>query len=178
MLRLPFGMPPSVALAPVDLAAAAANTNYASVRDINRCLALLFFCRVGASGENVTVSLQQATTAGGANAKAMQLERLFFKKGAPTFATAPAVNDKFVASPLATKEAPIASWATATDRVAATNEFMGMILIRPHDLDMAGGFSYVRAQFTDPGATAQLAFALWLPEGLAYAGQTAPSILE
>lgn len=176
---IPFGGSVSIALSPVDLSAAAANSLYANVAHVNDFMALLAFLKAGTAGDNVTISLQQATDAAGTGAKALSIKEVFFKKGGPTFATAPATNDKFVRSPSTpiNRETAISSYATATDRVAATNDFMALIRISPKDLDFMNGFRYVRAQFTDPGANAQLGFALWIPIGPAIKGVDAPSIL-
>jgi hypothetical protein len=174
---LPFGGGVSVALSPVDLAAAATNTLYANVRDINECLYLLWFIRAGASGENVTLSLQQATTAAGGSAKVLQLRDVWFKRGGPTFATNPATNDLWTKNAAIGRETPANTYATATDRVAATNDFMALIRISPKDLDSVNGFSYVNGQCTDPGATAQLGCAFWIPQGHAYAGAPGLSLL-
>jgi hypothetical protein len=177
--QLPNGGGLSVALSPVNLASAAANSLYANIANVNKALLLLVFLKAGGSGENVTINLQQATDAAGTGAKTLNIKEVFFKKGATTFATAPNTNDKFARSPSTpvNRETAIASYATATDRVAATNDFMALIRISPADLDMANGFRYVRAQFTDPGATEQLGMALWIPDGAAYLGDSAPSIL-
>lgn len=177
--QLPFGGGVSIALSPVDLSSAAANSLWANVANINKALLLVFFCKAGAAGENVTVSLQQATDASGTGAKVLNIKEVFFKKGGPTFATAPATNDKFARSPSTplNRETAIASYASATDRVAATNDFMGCVRISPADLDQDNAFRYVRAQFTDPGATAQLGFAIWVADGYAYQGVDAPSLL-
>lgn len=177
--QLPNGGGLSIALAPVDLSAAAVNSLWASVRNVNKALFLIAFLKAGTAGDNVTIALQQATDAAGTGAKVLNIKEVFFKKGATTFATAPNTNDKFNRSPSTptNRETAISTYPTATDRVAATNDFMAAIRICPADLDMANGFSYVRATFTDPGANAQLGFAIWLPDGAAYLGQDAPSIL-
>lgn len=177
--QLPLGGGVSIALSPVDLAAAAANSLYANIANVNKALLLVVFIRAGAAGENVTINLQQAQDSSGTGAKALNIREVFFKRGATTFATAPNTNDKFVRSPSTpnNRETAITTYATATDRVAATNDFMCVIRICPADLDGANNFRYVRAQFTDPGATAQLGVALWMADGYAYNGADVPSIL-
>jgi hypothetical protein len=175
--QLPFGGGVSIALAPVDLSSAATTTLYAKVRDINDFLWLVFFLKAGTAADEATLNLVQATSAAGANAKVLNIKEVWFKKGGPTFATAPATNDLWTKSALATREASIATYATATDRVAATNDFMAAIRISPKDLDAAGGFGWVRGGCTDVGTNAQLGMAFWIPEGIAYSGTAAPSIL-
>jgi hypothetical protein len=175
--QLPFGGGVSIALSPIDLSAGATNTLYAKVRDINDFLWLLVFLKAGTAADEVTLSLQQATTSAGGSAKTLQIKEVWFKKGGPTFATAPATNDLWTKSTAVTREAPANTYATATDRVAATNDFFAAIRISPKDLDAANGFGWVRGGVTDPGANAQLGFAIWIPEGIAYQGSAAPSIL-
>lgn len=174
---LPFGGSASVALAPVNLAAAAANSLWASVRDCNDFLGLLVFLGAGTATQDITITLQQATTSGGAGAKALQIKEAFFKRGNAGFTAANAlVQDRFVKTALFNREVPANNYATAADRVATTNDFMTLIRISPKDLDMAGGFRYVRAQFNQPAA-AQLAVAFWLTMGSAYNGDVARSLL-
>lgn len=177
--QLPNGGGISVALAPVDLSVAAVNSLWASIRNVNKSLFLLVFLKAGTAGDNVTISLQQAKDAAGTGAKALNIKEVFFKKGATTFVTAPNTNDKFTRSPSTpvNRETAISSYNTTTDRVAATNDFMALIRISPADVDLVNNFAYVRAQFTDPGSNAQLGCAFWIPDGAAYLGDSAPSIL-
>ena len=177
--QLPFGGGVSIALSPVDLSAAAANTLYARMSNVNKALFLMVFLKAGTSGDNVTINLQQAQDASGTGAKTLNIREVFFKKGATTFATAPNTNDKFARSPSTpnNRETSISTYATATDRVAATNDFIALIRISPADLDGDNGFQYVRGQLTDPGSNAQLGFALWIADNYAYQGADVPSIL-
>lgn len=174
---IPFGGSVSVALAPVNLASAAANTLWGSIRDCNDFLGLLVFIGAGTAGQEITIGLQQALTSGGGSAKALQVKEAWFKRGSTGFTAGNAlVQDRFVKSALFNREVPANNYATATDRVAATNDFMAYIRISPKDLDQANGFRYVRAQFNAPAA-AQMAAAFWLPAGSAYNGDTARSLL-
>jgi hypothetical protein len=174
---LPFGGGVSVALAPVDLSAAAATTLFANTRDVEGCLFLLWFIKAGTAADEATLNLVQATTAAGAGAKVLNIKEVWFKKGAPTFATSPAVNDLWTKSALVNRELPAATYATAADRVAATNDFMAAIRISPADLDMANGFRFVRGGCTDVGINPQLGTALWVPESRAYNSSPGLSIL-
>jgi hypothetical protein len=175
--QLPFGGGVSIALPPVDLAAAAANTLYAKVRDINDFLWLIWYLGAGTAGDEATLSLQQATNASGGSAKTLPITEVWFKRGGPTFATNPATNDLWTKNATISRETPANTYATAANRVAATNHFMAAIRISPKDLDMGNGFGWVRGGCTDVGANAQLGFAFWVPEGIAYQGSSFPSIL-
>ena len=167
--QLPFGGGASVALAPADLAAAAQASLWASVRDINDFLWLFWYFGAGAAAEHATVTLQQARTSSGGNAKALSVREVWFKRGNAAFTPANAsTNDLWTKSTLATREVPVASYATATDRVSAANHFIAAIRISKSDLDGSNGFVYVGASCNDVGTTVQLGFALWIPEGFAY----------
>lgn len=174
---LPYGAPPSMAIAPVSLAGAAAATLWANVRDVNDFLGLFFFLGIGTAAEDITITLTQATSSAGAGAKALVVKEAWYKTGGPAFTAATAAaTDKFVKSTLFTRESSAATYITTTDRVAVTNQFMGLIRISPKDLDLAGGFKYAKASFSASTA-AQLMYAHWLPMGNAYSGKTLPSLL-
>ena len=167
--QFPFGGAASVALAPVDLAAAAQSSLWANVRDINDFLWLYWYFSAGAAAEHATLTLQQARTSSGGSAKALSVREVWFKRGNATFTPGNAsTTDLWTKSALATREAPIASYATATDRVSAANHFVAALRVSKSDLDGANGFTYVGAACSDVGTTVQLGFALWIPEGLAY----------
>ena len=169
--KFPFGGGASIALAPVNLSSGATSTLYANMRDVNDELWLLLFCDVGTAAEDVIVTLQQATSNAGAGVKPLTVREAWFKRGGPTFTNANAsTRDVWTKSTLMNREAPTATYITATDRVAATNQFYAAIRIMAGDLDAANGFTYVRATLNDPGTGAQLGFALWYPEGYALSG--------
>jgi hypothetical protein len=151
------------------LASGAQTSLWANVRDINDFLWLYWYFGAGAAAEHATLTLQQARTSSGGNAKALSVREVWFKRGNPAFTPGNAsVTDLWTKSALATREAPIASYATATDRISAVNHFVAAIRVSKSDLDGANGFSYVGASCNDVGVAVQLGFALWIPEGFAY----------
>lgn len=167
--QFPFGGGASVAIAPVDLAAAAAASLWANMRDVNDFMWGIVYLGAGAAGEHATITLQQARTNAGGNAKALTIKEVWYKRGSAAFTNAnSAAQDKWVKSGVATREAAVASYVTTADRVTGLNHFMAGFRISKSDLDNAGGFNYVQLNIADVGATAQLGFALWLPEGFAY----------
>jgi hypothetical protein len=169
--KLPYGGGASLALAPVDLSAAAVSTLYANMRDVNDELWLLLFFGVGTAADEAIITLTQATSSAGAGVKALTVKEAWYKRGGPTITNANAsTRDVWTKSTLMTREAPTATYITASDRVAATNQFMAAIRILPGDLDHANGFTYVKGAVNDVGANAQLCFGLWVPEGYALAG--------
>lgn len=176
--QLPFGGGVSIALAPVDLQTAQ-NGTWAKISNVNKALILLVFAKAGTAADELTINLQQATDNGGTGAKTLKIKEVFFKRGGTAFTTTPNTRDKFARSPSTpeNRETEITSYATATDRVAATNDFMCAIRICPADLDADNGFMYVRPQFSDVGTNAQLGFALWIADGASYNGVDTASLL-
>ncbi len=175
--QFPFGGGASIALPPVNLATGANNSLWASVRDINDSLLLLFYFGAGTAGQNITVTLQQALNSSGGSAKALVVKEAWFKRGGAAFTAGnAAARDVFVKSAIANREVAAANYDTTADRVASTSGFMGIIRISPKDLDMVNNFRYVRAQFTQPAA-AQQGVALWVPNGAAYQGTQPLSLL-
>lgn len=166
----PFGGGISIALPPVNLATAANNSLWASMRDINDSLFLLAYFGAGTATQDITITLTQATSSAGANSKALVVKEAWFKRGSTAFTAGnAATRDVFVKSPGFNREVSAANYNTATDRVATTNEFLALIRISPKDVDLVNNFRYVRASFNQPAA-AQLGVAFWIPNGNAYNG--------
>lgn len=177
MMQLPFGVPLSVALHPQDLAGGAKSSLWASMQDVNGMMHILIYIAPGTATQDITVNLRQATNASGGSAKTLNIREVFFKRGDAAFQPSTAnVRDKFVRSTLANREAPIASYNSAADRVATTNHLFLDIRISPSDLDTVNGFEYVQVQFTSPAA-AQLACAFFAFDSRGYQGLNAPSPL-
>lgn len=169
--KFPYGGGASLALAPIDLATAGATTLYANMRDVNDELWLLLFLGVGTAAEEAIITLTQATSNAGAGVKALTVKEAWYKRGGPTFTNANATTrDVWTKSALMTRDAATATYITASDRVAATNQFYAAIRIMAGDVDNANGFTFVKAAINDVGAGAQLAFGLWVPEGYALSG--------
>lgn len=169
--KLPYGGGVSPALMPIDLSSGATATLYANMRDVNDELWLLVILGVGTAADEAIVTLTQATSNAGAGVKALTVKEAWYKRGGPTFTNANAsTRDVWTKSALQTRESPAATYVTATDRVAATNQFIAAIRIAAGDLDHANGFTYVKAAINDVGTNAQLGFALWMPEGWALGG--------
>lgn len=164
--QFPFGDSGSPALL-ADLTGGAKSTNWAGVSNVNGFLNLLLFIGAGTAAQDITITLAQATSNAGAGSKLLQVKEVYFKAGAAGAILA--AKDFWTKSSAASREAPANSYASATDRVAATNQFMALIRISPADLDVAGGYGYVGASFNSPAAS-QLACGLWVPEQVAYKG--------
>ena len=147
-------------------------------RDCNDALALVLTIGAGTAAQDITISLQQATSAAGAGAKPLKFKEAWYKRGVPTFTPAnAATQDKWVKSILASRDVPIfnGQYITAADRVSATNLFIALIRISPKDLDT--GYPYVGAILSSPAAS-QWASGLWVPLGNAASGSSIPSLLS
>lgn len=177
MDQIPFGGGASVGLMPVDLSGGAKSSLYANVRNINGKLAIMALIAAGTAWQNITITLSQAKTSAGGDAKVLNVKEVYFKRGGANFTAANAADrDKFVKSAYSTREVPTVSYVSTTDRVASTNDFLAAIMVNPADLDQANGFTYVRVEFSSPAA-AQLGAAWFIPIDPAYEGPNAPSML-
>jgi len=162
MFKFPFGGI-SPALKPSDLSVANVSTLYANMRASELWLLLNF--GVGTAGDNAVISLTQATSNAGANAKVLSVREAWYMRGAPTLTNANAsVQELWTKSLLFSREAPAASYPTVTDRGAATNEFFAAIRIRGCDLDVLNGYKAVKAVIGDTGAVSQTCTGVWLSE--------------
>lgn len=163
--QLPFGGGASIGFVPVNLATAANPSAYANMRDVNKFLNILIVTGVGTAGEDIVITLKQATSKAGAGAKELLIKRAAYKVGVG--ATLPAL-DKWTVNTACSNESPIASLNTA-DHDQAENVGMELIRVRPQDLDMENGFSFVMVNVAKV-TNAQIGVALFIPEGVAYEG--------
>lgn len=164
--QFPFGDSGSPALL-ADLTGGAKSTNWAGVTNVNGFLNLLLFIGVGTAGQDITITLNQAKTNAGGSSKVLQIKEVFFKAGSA--GAIAAAKDFWTKSALVNRESPANSYASVTDRGAATNQFMALIRVSPADLDVGADYAYVGASFNSPAAS-QLACGLWVPEHVAYHG--------
>lgn len=161
--QLPFGGGASIGLVPTLLNAAANNANWANLRDVNKFLCALIATNRGTDGDDIVVTLEQATDNAGTGAKALSIERVAYKVGDPGIS-----SDVFTVDETITNEAPVASLDT-DGYDAAQNDFLLLLRIRPQDLDMDNGFSHVRVSIAQTTA-AQIGTVLYVPEGYAHSG--------
>lgn len=134
---------------PVDLATAANNGDWVSLKNYRRCLVVLFKA-AGAAAEDPTITLQQATDVAGTGAKNLNFTTLYRKQGADVTA--------------------IAQWTKTTQAAANTytNATLGdeqvllAIEFSAEDLDFKNNFDCLRATVADVGVTAQLGALLYI----------------
>lgn len=170
-----FGDDFSIALEPTDLSTGAKATNRASIREAE-FLALWFYLKAGGTNENVTVTLTQNLSSSGGASAPLQIKRAQYKVATTSFTNAnAATSDKWISA--ITPDSPVNSWDTTLARVAATNALQVLITIAPASMNLAAGYTWVEAQFTDPGSTAQLGNALWFPIGRSAKGRNRRSVI-
>lgn len=161
--QLPFGGGVSMGIKPGSIAS---NSLWASCACVNRYLNILIAAGAGA----LVINLQQATSSGGAGAKALLIERIARK----TDVGVGVIKDIFVSNAAVDNENPVASLDTTA--TAATQSELILLRVRPQDLDLENGFSWVRAQISGAGAAAGCV--LYLPEGPVYMGSGVPGVLN
>jgi len=129
-------------LQPTNLAAAAANSAWVSLKNFNH-IQIVINKGPGAAGEPPTFSFKQATTVTGTNSKALTYTKYTRKSHATDAAlvTVPTV----------------VTVAAASTLVLAAGD-TGELLVFEFDaqnLDAQNGFDCLRVEINDPGATAQ-----------------------
>lgn len=137
------------AIIPVDLQTADNNGDWINVEAFNKIVAV-FFAAVGTAGDDPVFTLEQATTAAGGGAKALNFTDILKKQGAALTA--------------------VAQWTRVTQSAAGTYEDetsaelqkMYAVEIDPQYLDSVNGFKFVRLVIPDVGSNAQLGCAFYL----------------
>lgn len=149
---------------PVNMATAANNGDWHRIGLYFKKLLIVFFKAAGAAGEPPTLTLKQATSAAGADAKALNFTRVYTKVGADLAAIGQFTE---VIQAAANTYAPAAGDSPAIIAVE----------ISATDLDKNNGFAFVQASVPDVGATAQIGCVLVIGGDPCYIESPAPSIL-
>ena len=131
---------------PVDLSTGTASLregDWVSLENFNH-IAIVLYKDGGTAGDDVTLTVEQATDASGTGAKALNFTTVARKQAADLFtvgqwakATQPAGN-------------------TYTDADSAEQELLWVVEFDADELDVANGYRFVRATVNDVGANAQL----------------------
>lgn len=138
------------AFCPVNMATAANNGDWVPMR-LDRKLVILFFKNAAGSGtEDPAITVTQASDSAGAGAKALNIPagRSFTKTDADLATVG------FVAGAPATNTLTVAS--------SAQKQGIWIIELETADLDVAGGFTHVRASVADVGSTSQIGCLVYL----------------
>lgn len=133
---------------PVNLATAANNGDFVSMKGYGRC-AIVLFKGIGTAGEDPVITIEQATDVAGTGTKVVDFSRIDTKVGTQT------------GIGTFTKTA-VAAGGTYVDAVSGEAEGLFVIDIKAEDLDIDAGFDCIRAKVADVGTTTQLGGVLYL----------------
>lgn len=141
---------------PVDIDGAGANSDYINMGKVDNGVFILQF---GTSGAAAEVTLTQAKTAAGGNAKSLAFTKYFTNIG------------------LATDALTEATATSNTFNTAATANNMYIIPVDARDLDTTNGFNFARVNVSDPSATAVCGI-LFVGDAGRYMESSPPSLLS
>lgn len=159
-----------VALQPVNLATAAVSGSYANMSQVKR-LVILIFAAAGTASEPLVVSLTQATSGAGDGAKACNLAYIKSLEAADITA-----SQAWTTVAAVDRQNTVASY-TAT-QATATNQIALYIEVDQADLDLANGFTHVRANIADTGSGARLGSIVYIAVEKFYQGENLPGLLS
>ena len=147
---------------PVNLATADNNGSWINMAGFEG-VAVLFVKAVGTAGDDPTFTLQQATDSSGTGAKDLDFTKVYTKTGTGTSVTGSyTVVDQSAGN-------------TYTNGTLAENAgLVGVWISVAEDMDIGGGFEYIRVQVPDVGSNAQLGTALYIGTGAKYKGAELP----
>jgi hypothetical protein len=128
---------------PANLASGAQTGDVISLKNYKKCV-IVFLCGAGASSQDPTITVLQATSVAPSNAKALNFTRVDQKQ--------------------ATALTSVGTFTTVTQAAANTytNDTSGeaqklwVIEIDSSDLDVAGGYDCVQVTMADPGTNSQI----------------------
>jgi hypothetical protein len=149
---------------PIDLASAGITGDYVSLK-LYKHVAIVFQKGAGASGEDPTITLYQATTVAGGSAKVLTFTDIYVKQGA-----------SMAAIGTFTKTTQTAA-STYTSATAGEEEAVWVVEIDADELDVDGGFDCIRADISDVGSTSQIGNLLYVLTEPRYAAETMPSAI-
>jgi len=148
MKRIAEEMQIASAFVPVNMATAANDGEYVSLRNY-RHVGILLHKGAGAVGEPPTITVQQAKTTAGVGVKDLTFTTVYVKNGADLGAIGQFTK--------------VTQAAAKTYALAAGNtEALVLIEFNAEDLDADGGFDCIRATIADVGNTSQIAGLLYL----------------
>lgn len=145
---------------PVNLATAANDGDWVSLKGYSECT-VLFFVAVGSAAEPATITLEQATAVAGTGAKALAAITTVYQKQAVTNLQGTGLFTKVTQAAAATYA--LGSGANG-DKAAIV-----VITIHAEDMDSDGGFDCLRARVADVGTGPELGMLLYILGGPRYA---------
>ena len=149
-----------MAFRPIDMQDAAGEHvtgDWVSMRNCDRIVCVLMG-GVGTAGQDPVMTFDQAKTAAGGSSKTLAVVDTIYRKQAATDLLSTGVWAKTTQT----------AAATYTNATAAEEVKIHAVEIRAQDLDVDGGFDFIRLTVPDVGANAQLGAGLYILCGLNY----------
>lgn len=143
---------------PVAMNTASNAGDWVSLKNYFRC-AVVFFKAVGTAGDDPVITLEQATAVAGTGAKALNITRVDKKQAATNLLAVGTFTKSTAASPASHDTFSTNTW---TNSDLAEQAAIVVIDIDATDLDIANGFTCIRATVGDVGTNAQLGAMLYL----------------
>lgn len=138
------------AFAPVDLSTAGATGDWFDMSNYRGCNVVVVTA-IGTAGDDVTIDMEQATSAAGAGNKDLNFTVVYTKTGATALTG--------VAQWTKNTQAADDEW---TDATGAENQQMIGLYISAEDLDTSNGYTHIRVAADDVGTNAQLGFGIYI----------------
>lgn len=151
------------AITPVDLATAANNGDWVSMKNYRKCLVVLHK-GIGTAGQDPIFRLQQASDVSGTGAKDLQFTRIYSKVGTQTGIGTFTVTTQTAAT-------------SYTAAASAAAEAIIAVEIDAAQLDADNGFDCIRLDIADVGAAAQIGGALYILFDPRFASESMPSAI-
>ena len=142
----------SGAITPIDLTTGANAGDWVSLNGYSGVAVVIYSSDAGTAGDDIDITMEQATDVAGTDNKALNFTRIWDKTGA----TIPAGTYTLTTQ---------AASNTYTDIDSAENAWIGVIDIKVDDLDVDGGFCCVQLAIADTGTPAHLGCALYMLYG-------------
>jgi hypothetical protein len=149
---------------PVNMATAANTGAFVSMKNYKHC-AIVLYKDGGASGEDPTITVQQATAVAGTSAKALTFTDIYTKQGSDVTAVAQFTRTTQTAA------------STYTSATSGEQESIWVIEFDSNDLDVANGFDCIQAAVADVGSTSQIGCLLYILTEPRYAEEPTPGVI-
>lgn len=133
-----------------------------------RGLNIVLLKGIGTAGQDPVLTLEQATSAAGAGAKALPVSTYFKKEGATAVDAIAAFTQRTATTP--------GTIGGGDELTSAENEALWVVPVKDTDLDGANGFTHVRGSVAAT-ANAQLATLLYETYGARRVSLPAPSVI-
>lgn len=154
----------AIGVVPINLAAGANNGDWVSLK-LYKHLTIIVIKGAGASGEDPTLTLLQATAVAGTNSKALNFTDIYVKQGADLTTIGQFTK---------TTQAAANTYTSAT---SGEEQAIWAVEIDADQLDVDNGFDCVQAAIADVGNTSQIGTILYILSEPRYAAEAMPSAI-